>query len=244
MLPKQGVGLLYGASQTFKSFVATHMGLHVARAQPWAGRQTEALLRLAIHHTGWNEDAKDRPQGWSGLPAALDVMILSERKPATCTRQPQSRSRRTNCPASGSPHIWNELCLASAGQAGKSGSPHCGRGCRDRKRRLSANPAKSIPRSRRLIMDMVLAAIEEAGEDIRPFANGPIIRAVSDETVRRRYYARIAEQAPRMKTFAKWPNASAKEFNRAISDVLNAKDLMAQERDGRGSYGCHARDIF
>ena len=29
-----------------------------------------------------------------------------------------------------------------------------------------SNPTKSIPRSRRLIMDMVLAAIEEAGEDI------------------------------------------------------------------------------
>jgi hypothetical protein len=181
VLPNQGVGLTYGASQSFKSFAVKHMGLCVARGQPWAGRKTErapvvylaaegaaglrkrkagyvkaglappdnvdftlvpaapnlgavkgdydrllatieaagikpgpiiidsvakviggsdengagmaqflvnaealathfACFVLAVHHTGWNEDAKDRPRGWSGLPAALDVQILCERK--------------------------------------------------------------------------------------------------------------------------------------------------------------------
>jgi hypothetical protein len=35
---------------------------------------------LAIHHTGWGDDVQGRPRGWSGLPAALDVQILCERK--------------------------------------------------------------------------------------------------------------------------------------------------------------------
>jgi RecA-family ATPase len=181
VLPKQGVGLAYGASQTLKSFVAMHMGLCVALDQPWAGRRTErapvvylaaegavglrkrkagyvkagrappsdvefalipaapnlgvskedynrlvatieaaeikpgliiidtvakviggadengagmaqflvnaeALAQhfgcfvMAVRHTGWNDEAKDRPRGWSGLPAALDVQILCQRK--------------------------------------------------------------------------------------------------------------------------------------------------------------------
>jgi hypothetical protein len=343
ILPKQGVGLLYGASQTFKSFIATHMGLHVARAQPWAGRQTEgapvvylaaegapglrkrkagyvntgrvpadgvdfalvsaapnlgtadgdfdrlvatiksaaikpgliivdtiakviggadengagmaqfllnvqALAQifdcfvLAIHHTGWNEDAKDRPRGWSGLPAALDVMILSERKPgdmhATATIQ-KSKDELSGFRLTA--HL--ERIVLGISRTGREVSTLIVEVVETEAPAVS-NPTKSIPRSRRLIMDMVLAAIEEAGEDIRPFANGPIIRAVSDETVRRRYYARIAEQAAPDEDVRKMAERQRKGFNRAISDVLNAKDLMAQERDGRGSYGCHARDIF
>ena len=44
LMPKEGVGLLYGASQTFKSFVAMHMATHIARGAPWAGRKTEGGL--------------------------------------------------------------------------------------------------------------------------------------------------------------------------------------------------------
>jgi hypothetical protein len=48
---------------------------------------------------------------------------------------------------------------------------------------------------------LLIAVVEQAiGEDetakmIRPFADGPLVKAVSDEAVRRRYYARLAENA-------------------------------------------------
>jgi AAA domain/Bifunctional DNA primase/polymerase, N-terminal len=39
LLPKQGVGLLFGASGTFKSFKALDLSFHLAIGLPWAGRK-------------------------------------------------------------------------------------------------------------------------------------------------------------------------------------------------------------
>jgi hypothetical protein len=180
VLPLQGVGLIYGKSQSFKSFVAMHMALSVTLGSLWAGKRVEKMpavyiaaegagglrkrkagyiktwkdlpdevdfhlisaapnlgtekgdlealiasidgagvkpgliiidtvakaigagdengqgmatllanaealsqrfgcLVLCVHHVGHGEDAQNRPRGWSGLVAALDVQILCER---------------------------------------------------------------------------------------------------------------------------------------------------------------------
>jgi hypothetical protein len=52
LMPKEGVGLLYGASQTFKSFVAMHMATNIARGAPWAGRKTEGGLVFYVGAEG------------------------------------------------------------------------------------------------------------------------------------------------------------------------------------------------
>lgn len=180
LMPKVGVGLIFGASQSFKSFLAMHISVHVGMGRTWADRRTEAapavyvaaegagglrkrkagyikdwgengdvdfavvsaapnlgatpgdlpaliatiegarmcpglivldtaaklmngadennqgmaallvnaeaLARhfgcfvLIVHHTGWGDDAKRRPRGWSGLPFGLDLIVLCERK--------------------------------------------------------------------------------------------------------------------------------------------------------------------
>jgi hypothetical protein len=41
MVPADSIGLIFGASQTFKSFVALDMALHVAHGLPWMGRRTK-----------------------------------------------------------------------------------------------------------------------------------------------------------------------------------------------------------
>jgi AAA domain len=41
ILPKQGVGLIYGNSQGFKSFVSMHLALSVAVGERWGGRRVE-----------------------------------------------------------------------------------------------------------------------------------------------------------------------------------------------------------
>lgn len=41
MVPADSIGLIFGASQTFKSFVAIDMALHVAHGLPWMGRRTK-----------------------------------------------------------------------------------------------------------------------------------------------------------------------------------------------------------
>jgi hypothetical protein len=55
---------------------------------------------------------------------------------------------------------------------------------------------KSIPASMRLLISVVQQAIIESEEaPFRPFADGPLVKAVSDDVVRRRYYLRMAEKA-------------------------------------------------
>jgi RecA-family ATPase len=201
VLPKQGVGLIYGKSQSFKSFIAMHMALCVTLGRSWAGKRVEKTaavyiaaegaaglrkrkagyvktwrnlpaevdfhlvpaapnlgtekgdlealiasieaagvnpglivvdtvakaigagdenghgmatllanaetlsqrfncLVLCIHHVGHSEEAQSRPRGWSGLVAALDVMILSERPEGAMAATLTSRSSRTTPPTS------------------------------------------------------------------------------------------------------------------------------------------------
>ena len=41
MVPADSIGLIFGASQTFKSFIAIDMAMHVAHGLPWMGRRTK-----------------------------------------------------------------------------------------------------------------------------------------------------------------------------------------------------------
>jgi AAA domain len=88
--------------------------------------------------------------------------------------------------------------------------------------------SKSIPKSLRLLMEVVEQAIEEAGRDLRSFANGPTVRAVDAEAVRRRYAARIAEQAGPEEDPKMVHERGRKAFLRAIETALKAKELMAR----------------
>ena len=92
-------------------------------------------------------------------------------------------------------------------------------------------PSKTIPRSRRLLMEVVEQAIDEAGQDFRSFANGPTVRAVHDATVRTRFYMRIAEQAEPGEDAARLAGRRRQAFNRAIEAALKAKDIFARAED-------------
>ncbi|MFO1126472.1 MAG: helicase RepA family protein [Methylocystis sp.] len=96
----------------------------------------------------------------------------------------------------------------------------------------SAERVKSIPAQQRLFMDTVAQVIDEAGEMFRPFADGPLIKVVSDEIVRERYYARIAEKPRDGDTPERLAERRRKAFNNAINNNLNAKRLLAAEKDG------------
>ena len=93
-------------------------------------------------------------------------------------------------------------------------------------------PAKVIPGQRRLLMEMVNLAIDEAGQNILSFGNGPVVRATPEEAVRRRFYIRIAEQADPNETLAKIEERRRKAFNRNVEAALKAKELMAKGIDG------------
>jgi KaiC/GvpD/RAD55 family RecA-like ATPase len=75
VMPAESIGLLFGGSGTFKSFIALDAALHVAHGLPWMGRKTKQGPVLYIAAEGgsglWPRiDAwhRARRMRWTGLP--------------------------------------------------------------------------------------------------------------------------------------------------------------------------------
>lgn len=331
LVPRRGVGVFYGASQSFKSFVVSHLALHVALGWEWAARrvtQTPAFyiaaegaagLRkrkvgfeiahrdlpspvpfylipaapnlgtergdleplivaieatgvppglivvdtlaqslgggdengggmiqfvanatalanhfncfvLIVHHVGLTDDKRMR--GHTSLIAGIDAQILCERKEGEMStsltlqklKDEESRLKftaRLSRVVIAQDEDGDDIStlVVDAIEEGSDGS--------------AGVHVKTVARKQRLLMDVVAEAIEEAGCDFRAFgASGQAVRAVADDLVRKRYYARIAEQAAPDEDRKKLGERQRKHFNRAIADALDAKTLFARERDG------------
>lgn len=86
LLPTECVGVLFGASGTFKSFVAVDLACHIAHGLPWLGRRTTkgSVVYLAAEGGGgiWKRLCawhKARKLPWTEaplhiIPAALDLV--------------------------------------------------------------------------------------------------------------------------------------------------------------------------
>jgi hypothetical protein len=88
VIPSASIGMMFGGSGTFKSFVALDLALHVAHGLPWMGRRTEAGQVLYIAAEGgaglWGRvDAwhRARPSlSWADaplfvVPQAVDLTV-------------------------------------------------------------------------------------------------------------------------------------------------------------------------
>ena len=189
-----------------------------------------------MHHTGWSEDAQGRPRGWSGLPAAVDVMILSERKKgefiATLTLQKSKDDAsdvtmtahlsrvvlgRNKYGREVSTLIVDDVVMAEA---------------------VAKGPApRSVSKSQRLLMDLVIAALDEAGEDFWPHADGPKVRGVADSHIRTRLYAAIAEMAGPQENPEAMAERQRKAFNRSIEAAVKPGILSPKITTGSGIFG-------
>lgn len=98
---------------------------------------------------------------------------------------------------------------------------------------VKGKTVKTIPAQRRLLMEVISQAIDEAGKDLRSFPDGPMVRAVHDEVVRQRYYARIAEQASPDELPGALAERQRKAFTRSVKAALDAKHVMARAEDDR-----------
>ncbi|WP_157926058.1 AAA family ATPase [Methylosinus trichosporium] len=325
MLPRQGVGAFYGASQSFKSFLVSDLALYVALGWEWAGRRVTqapavyiaaegaAGLRkrkvgfershgdlpanvpffligaapnlgteqgdlatliaaiesegvtpglivvdtlaqalgagdengggmitfvanatalanhfrafvLIVHHVGLGDDKRMR--GHSSLIGALDAQILCERRDGelftTLTLQKlKDEESRVKLAA----HL--SRVVIGQDEDGEDVSTLIV----DRIEEVDAAPRasapKSIPASQRLFMEVVALAIDEDGERFHPFPDGPPVRAVADDIVRERYYARIAEKPRPDDTPKKLADRQRQAFNVAVKANLNAKRIIA-----------------
>ena len=189
-------------------------------------------LVAAVHHVGLSDEKRLR--GHSSLLGALDVSILSERKEgalsATLTvmklKDEESAQKftihlaRVVIGKDSDGEDVSTLIVESVESGATEGA--------------KAPQTKSIPRAQRLLIAMVEQAIgeDETAKMIRPFANGPLVKAVSDEAVRRRYYARIVENTKPGEDNQKLRDRQRQAFHRAINDALKALILMACDRDG------------
>jgi hypothetical protein len=91
-----------------------------------------------------------------------------------------------------------------------------------------AGKTKKPAPSRRLLIEVTALAIEEAGRDIRSFSDGPVVRAASDEAVRLRYYARMAEKADPDEDPYTVAERKRQTYFRAVRSALAAKELNAR----------------
>jgi hypothetical protein len=91
LLPTECIGVLFGASGTFKSFVAVDLACHLAHGMPWLGRRTVkgSVVYLAAEGGGgiWKRVCawhKARHKPWADaplhvIPAALDLVADTSR---------------------------------------------------------------------------------------------------------------------------------------------------------------------
>jgi hypothetical protein len=91
----------------------------------------------------------------------------------------------------------------------------------------------TVPKQKRLLIEVLDEAIADAGKDVRPSADGPMVRAVSEDIVRGRYYARIAEDPPEDDTPKKLKARQRAAFGLAIKGLIDAKLLLATSVGGR-----------
>ena len=96
----------------------------------------------------------------------------------------------------------------------------------------ATTPRKRKPApSRRLLIEVTALAIDEAGESIQSFPDGPVVRAASDEAVRIRYYARMAEKADPDEDPHAVADRKRQAYFRAVRAAIAAKELNARITD-------------
>jgi hypothetical protein len=190
-------------------------------------------LVLAVHHVGLGEEAQKRPRGWSGLGGALDVQILCERPGdemrTTLTIQKLKDEEDGVC---FEPFL--SRVVVGIDKHGKEASTLIV----DEVVEVDASAEKvasirDVPRTRRLLMDVIALALDEKGADIWPFGMaGPKVRAVADSHIRERYFARVAEKAAPNEEPRRLYERQFKAFNRSLKGAIDAKALIAGEHEG------------
>ena len=98
---------------------------------------------------------------------------------------------------------------------------------------MTPKAPRRVPRNERLLMMVLDEAISDEGEDIRPFQDGGTVHAVSEDVLRSRYYARLAEEAGPDEDAARLAERQRKAFSRSITPSLKAQAIIAGIHSGR-----------
>lgn len=85
VLPAESIGVIFGGSGSFKSFIALDAGLHIAHGLPWLGRRTtqgsviylaaEGGDELGQRADAWHRARRLKPDaGFHTVPVAMDLL--------------------------------------------------------------------------------------------------------------------------------------------------------------------------
>ena len=184
--------------------------------------QHYGCLVMAIHHVGHNGEKRER--GHSSLIGNVDVRILCERPD---NRQAALEWVKVKDGPDGVRFLLHldvvdfgedrygdlvtTLAVRSAGQVDVKPN----------------TKAALVPAQERLLRDMVEQAMIDAGFECHPFADGPKLKVVSEDAIRERYYARLAEKADPDETPEAMAARQQKAFRRSLNSALKAKRLIA-----------------
>ncbi len=195
-------------------------------------------LVLIVHHVGLGEGAQQRMRGHSSLHGALDAQLLCERQEgslsATLTLQ---KLKDEACDVRLTANL--SRVTVTHDDDGEEISTLIVETIADAAAPETSKRAPSVPRSQRLLREVIARSIDEAGEMIRPFIDGPSLRAVDEDRVRERYYAALAEQRDDDEDADKIAERRRKAFGRALKAMLDAKDIVAGAVAGRRMLWLH-----
>jgi hypothetical protein len=177
---------------------------------------------LVIHHSGKNVDNGSR--GHSSLPAAADVVWSVKKDEAL--GQSVMTIEKVKDEVGGLTYGFKlERRVLAIDEDGDEISSLIVQSIEEMgpaKPQKAAGKPKPPP-SANLLMACVSEALGAKGRDIRPFADGPLLRAVSEACVRDVYYKRVAD---------KDPNTIRTAFWRGIKNALDRQDIVASEVEG------------
>jgi hypothetical protein len=177
-----------------------------------------------VHHTG--KDAARGARGHSLLRAATDTELETTAGSFTLTKQ---RDGELGFKI-GFKLVDLEIGMDAKGNCVKSAVVEWEIGPMAGQAHMTQ---KQPPRSLRMLIKVVHQAIMESeNPPIRPFGDGPLIKAVSNDVVRNRYYLRIAETAEPDEDPKKLADRQRNAFNNAVKAALKSEYLMACNYDG------------
>jgi hypothetical protein len=197
-----------------------------------AGRLADRFgcLVLIVHHVGLADDKRMR--GHSSLGGGVDAQILCERQDGALEAALTIIKLKDDASDVRFTARLSRVVLGRD-EDGDEISTLIVESVDETQPAPSAPAMKSIPKSLRLLMDLVDEALIEVGSDIQAFgASGPRVRAVAERHVRKRYFDRIAEQAEPDEDKAKLFDRQRQAFKRAIKSAIDAKILFADDQRG------------
>lgn len=192
-------------------------------------------LVLVVHHNGLSDDKRMR--GHSSLNGAMDAVILCERDPGALTANLTIQKLKDE--VSGTYLAAKlERVIVGMDEDGDEVSTLVVASVEDAEPHSGANDArKKTNPSHRLLLDLVEQGTIDAGKVIRPWADGPEVKAAPAETVRQYYFERFPmEGVPPgedEKTARRLHSEKIrKKLSRAIDGLIDAKVLVAATING------------